>query len=83
MATNLLQHTTIEGQRWDQVAMEYYGSINLNVDGVETSAIGRLIEANPDVPIYDIFPAGIVLNIPIIDKVEVLTDAERMPPWKQ
>lgn len=83
MADNIIQHTTIDGQRWDQIAIEYYGSLTLNINGVEKSSIGALIDANPDVPVYDVFPGGVVLDIPIIDSVEVVTDAERLPPWKR
>jgi len=69
-----LQHTTIEGQRWDMIGTEYYGRADM---------MNKIIEANPDVPIFDVLPSGIVLNIPIIKEVEVLTDAEKLPPWKR
>ncbi len=72
--TNFIQHTTIDGQRWDQIAVEYYGSAD---------KVNDLIAANPDVSIYDVFPSGIILSIPIISEVEVLTDAEKLPPWKR
>lgn len=74
MEKHIIQHTTIDGQRWDQVAHEYYGRADM---------MNKIIEANPGVPVDDVLPGGIVLNIPIIDKVEVITDAERLPPWKQ
>lgn len=70
---NIIQHTTIEGQRWDQIAHEYYGRADM---------MNRIIEANPGLPLYDILPGGTVVNIPIIETVEVKTDAERLPPWK-
>jgi phage tail protein X len=69
-----VQHTTIEGQRWDMIATDFYGRADM---------MNKIIEANPDVTIYDVFPSGIVLNIPIINEVEVLTDAEKLPPWKR
>lgn len=78
-----LQHSTIDGERWDQIAIANFGSITVNIDGVQQSAIALLIKANPDVPIYDVFPPGIVLNIPILQTSDVVTDAERLPPWKQ
>lgn len=71
---NSIQHTTIEGQRWDNIAKEYYG---------RADKANEIIKANPGVPVYDVLPGGIVLNIPIIEKSEVITDAERLPPWKQ
>lgn len=70
----IVQHTVIDGQRWDQVSTEYYGRADM---------MNKIIEANPGVPITDVLPGGIVLNIPIIDKADVLTDAERLPPWKR
>lgn len=69
-----LEHTTIEGQRWDTIATDFYGRADM---------MNKLIEANPEVTIYDVFPSGIVLTIPIINEVEVLTDAEKLPPWKR
>lgn len=80
---NVLQTTTREGQRWDQIAQEYYGAQTVEIDGVQRSAMGILIEANPGIPIYDTFPDGVVLDIPILDKSEVVTDKEKLPPWKR
>jgi hypothetical protein len=78
-----MQHTTQDGQRWDQIAHEYYGSQTVEIDGVQRSTVGLLIDANPGVPIYDTFPGGVVLDVPILDKAEVITDKEKLPPWKR
>jgi hypothetical protein len=72
--TNAIQHTTIDGQRWDQIALLMYGDASKGPD---------LIRANPNVPVYDVFPSGIVLDIPIIERSNILTDAEKLPPWKR
>jgi phage protein U/phage tail protein X/gas vesicle protein len=74
VTTKVTQHTTKDGERWDTVALRYYGS---------ASMMNRIIEANPGVPRSDALPAGVVLNIPIIEKFEVVTDAERLPPWRR
>ncbi len=74
MATNVLQKTTIGGERWCDIAQEYYG---------DSKKMNDIIKANPGVPLYDVFPGGVVLGIPIINKAEVKTDAELLPPWKQ
>lgn len=74
MTQNIIQHTTIEGQRWDTIALINYGSATM---------MNKIIEANPDVPKDDVLPAGTILDIPIIEQVEVVTDAERLPPWKR
>lgn len=70
----LLQHITIEGERWDSIALKMYGS---------ASMMNKVMEANPDVPRDDRLPAGVILDIPIINEAEVLTDAEKLPPWKR
>lgn len=72
--SEFLQHITIEGERWDKIAHDYYGS---------ASMMNVLISANPEVPLYDIFPGNVVLNIPIVDQIEVKTGAELLPPWKR
>jgi hypothetical protein len=72
--SNVIQKTTEGGERWDQIAGEYYG---------DPDKMGKIIQANPGVPIYDILPGGVVLDIPIIEKAEVQTDAEKTPIWKQ
>lgn len=72
--SDVIQHTTIEGERWDQIAQKYYG---------EASMMNDIITANPAVPLYDILPAGVVLNIPVIDIVDVKITATQLPPWKQ
>lgn len=71
---DIIQHTVIEGQRWDDIADEYYG---------KGSMMNDIIKANPGVPIYDRLPGGIILNIPIIETVTVKIDKENLPPWKR
>ena len=71
--SDIIQHTTIDGERWDMVAQKYYG---------QASMMNDIIEANPEVPLYDIFPAGIVLDIPVIASNDLPTDPANLPPWK-
>jgi hypothetical protein len=71
MAT--LQYTTLEGERWDNVAYKAYGNPGLSK---------ILIEANPEVKISDVLTAGTILNIPVQEEVSVITAAELLPPWK-
>jgi hypothetical protein len=80
---NVLQHTTIDWERWDQIGQLYYGSQTIEIDGVTRSSVGYLIEANPDVTIYDVFPDNVILDIPILASSDVQTDASLLPPWKQ
>jgi phage tail protein X len=54
-----LLHRTKDGDRWDLLALRYYG------DG---SAYGLLLEANPEAPFAPRLPAGLSLRIPILDE---------------
>lgn len=64
-----IPHTTIEGQRWDQLAWDYYGDAHRYVP---------IIEANPHVPVTATLPAGLKLAIPVL---EPATSVEDLPPW--
>ena len=64
-------HTTIEGERFDQIATNYFGDGNF---------WEYIIQDNPDVPLYDSFPGGIKLKIRVIEIEEIKTN---LPPWKQ
>lgn len=63
-----MTYTTIQGQTWDMISKEVYGT--------EMNA-GRLMEANPKQLGVFIFPAGIVLNTPEIEEQE-----SNLPPWR-
>ncbi len=67
-------YITKEQDRWDSISVICYGSPNY---------MGLLIEANPDLPMYDILPASLVLTVPILEQVVTLTNTETLPPWKQ
>lgn len=69
--TEYVEHTTSEGERWDQIAYRYYG----NVYGYE-----RIVLANPHVPIRPVLPGGIRILIPVIDAP---ADSGGLPPWKR
>lgn len=67
------EHITTENERWDNIAYAAYG---------DAGAINSIIEANPTVPIVPLLPAGIRLQIPIVESVAVEIDETIMPPWK-
>ncbi|QBP09856.1 tail protein X [Cupriavidus metallidurans] len=71
MADEFIEHVTIDGERWDQLAARYYG---------DASAFGRIIDVNPHVPIGPTLVGGVWLRIPIIDLVTATPDLE-LPPW--
>lgn len=72
VATEYIEHITTDGERWDQLAWEYYG---------DSHAYERIIAANPTVPITPVLPGGITLLIPIVEDSEIIT-GEELPPWK-
>lgn len=68
-----IEHITSDGERWDTIAWKYYGDV---------SKMGIIIKANPYVPIQPIFPAGLKLIIPIIEKPSNPVLISTLPPWK-
>lgn len=65
-----IPHVTQAGERWDLLAWRYYG---------DPLQMGPIIDANPVVPIYAVFPAGVTLAIPIISVPAI--DENDTPPW--
>lgn len=72
--SDTIQYTVLDGERWDTIAYKAYGDATLTKP---------IIEANPDVLITDRLTAGTVLNIPVMDSDDILTDQELLPPWKR
>ena len=72
MITEVIEHITADGDRWDLLAWRHYGDATL-YEGI--------IAANPAVMITPILPSGIRLSIPVIEESETLS--EDLPPWKQ
>ncbi|MBI3130530.1 MAG: tail protein X [Acidobacteria bacterium] len=71
-----LLHRTVDGDRWDLLALRYYG---------EGSAYGLLLQANPEVPFTPLIPPGLSLRIPILEgaalnPAPVPSDSE-VYPW--
>ena len=64
---------TREGDRIDLLAHRFYGG---------NFGISLLVDANPSVPMYDIYPIGTILLIPIIENMPE-TENINLPPWKR
>lgn len=65
-----MTYTTVAGDTWDQIAYKVYGD--------ETRA-GELMEANPGLLDYFVFPSGVKVAAP-----ETVTDAGvPLPPWME
>lgn len=71
--TEVIEHITHEGDRWDLLAWQYYG---------DATQYERIVAANNLVMIDPILPSGIIINIPVIDEpVPELDETEELPPW--
>lgn len=68
------EYLTVQGDRWDTVAFKAYG---------DATQVGLIIEANQEVYLTEILPAGTRLFIPVIEVIEVNTDPALLPPWKR
>ena len=66
-----IEHITLDGDRWDQIANLYYG---------DASRISPLAEANEHLQLLPVLPAGLPVRVPLIDDTEAL-DAQDLPPW--
>lgn len=71
------QYITLDGDRWDSVAVKAYGAC----DGTQ---IRVLQNANPFLQKTFIFKAGVKLTVPIIEEEQTLSDITLpLPPWKR
>ena len=65
-------YITKHNDRWDLIAFEAYGDATL---------ISGIIQANPKMKIFDVLPAGLEINIPIVDPPQVQENL--LPLWKR
>jgi len=68
------EYLTMQGDRWDTVAFKAYG---------DATMVQPIIEANKEVYLTEILPAGVRLLVPIIEVVDNQTDPALLPPWKR
>lgn len=66
-----MTYTTVQGDTWDLIAYQKLGS---------TRYMDRLISANPEYIETLIFPAGVTLRLPELEKAAA---ADNLPPWKR
>jgi phage tail protein X len=67
-----ITHISSDGDRWDLLSWNYYGDATL---------FGPIVMANPSIPIEPVLPAGLIISIPLMEKVD--TVATGLPPWKR
>jgi phage tail protein X len=68
-----LTHKTRAGDRWDLLAMEYYGN---------AFATEFLLDANPGLAALAILPAGLALKVPLVDAADINPQQEGVVPWR-
>ncbi len=71
MNSPYIAHVTVQDERWDLIAWQYYGDPTL---------YGPIIEANPNLPIVGAFDAGILVQVPILQKASDVSND--LPPWE-
>lgn len=69
---SVIHHHIIAGDRWDLLAYRYYGDV---------SELGRLIDANPHLPLCETLPLGQTVFVPVI-QLKATSQAD-LPPWLQ
>lgn len=78
MASEFFEHTTTIGDRWDLIALAYYGT---------ATRIAPLLRANPvlvgdvNTPAPLVFKAGVIVRVPVLEDNAV--DPATLPPWKR
>lgn len=71
----ITRYITEENDRWDLIAFKAYG---------DATKIQGIIDANPAVPIRAVLPAGLIINVPVIDDTQAESaTATNLPPWKR
>ena len=68
-----IEHITLDGDRWDQIATLYYG---------DASRISPLAEANEHLWLQPVLPGGLPVRVPILEDDNNLLP-EELPPWKR
>ena len=68
-----IEHITLDGDRWDQIATLYYG---------DASRISPLAEANEHLRLLPVLPGGLLVRVPILEDDNNLLP-EELPPWKR
>ena len=68
-----IEHITLDGDRWDQIATLYYG---------DASRISPLAEANEHLRLLPVLPGGLPVRVPILEDDNNLLP-EELPPGKR
>jgi phage tail protein X len=66
-------YNTTDGDRIDLLSQRFYGGMY---------GISIIADANPEVPMYPVYPIGTSLIIPIIEDEQVIENT-LLPPWRR
>jgi phage tail protein X len=70
-----IPHLTVGGERWDQLAWQYYG---------DSTLYGPIVMANPAIPIEPAFEAGLTIGIPLLSSPTSASIPQAdLPPWQR
>jgi phage tail protein X len=69
-----ISHLTVAGERWDQLAWQYYG---------DPSLYGPIVMANPVIPIEPEFEPGLTVAIPLLALPTPVLSQAQLPPWQR
>lgn len=72
--TTYTEYITRDGDRLDLICFAAYGN---------PFDWAPVINANPALPIQDVYPAGIRLVVPIVETPATTTQTALLPPWKR
>lgn len=70
---SVTQYLTKQGDRWDNIAYQAYG---------DATRYMQIIQANKPLAIEEELPAGIKINIPILEE-DQSPPLDLLPPWKR
>lgn len=70
MDNGYYEYETLSGDTWDSISLDFYNNENY---------VSEIMAMNPDHITTLVFSEGVILKIPILDKVEEST----LPPWKR
>jgi phage tail protein X len=68
-----IAHRTKAGDRWDQLALRYYG---------EPLLLGPLLRANPAHAAKTVLDGNLTIRVPIVTRAELAPDPDPVVEWR-
>lgn len=73
MSEQFRLYTTLEGDRWDLISYNFYGTVE---------KMDLLIASNPYVPLTPTLEGAVEIKIPVLESLQTMA-LQDLPPWKQ